>query len=125
VTIGNLVLLCDDLLFSSRITATARSRGIPARTVRNTETLLAALGQQSADCVIVDLANPGLNSADLMTRLKEACTKMPRVVAFGSHVDTATLKAAREAGCDPVWPRSKFAEELETALPAWVDQEAS
>jgi hypothetical protein len=43
----------------------------------------------------------------------------PRVVAYGSHVDTATLRAAREAGCDPVLPRSKFVEELPSALPHW------
>jgi hypothetical protein len=45
---------------------------------------------------------------------------MPFVAAFGSHVDTETLRAARAAGCNVVWPRSKFAEELEAALPAWV-----
>jgi hypothetical protein len=42
------------------------------------------------------------------------------VVAYGSHVDTATLRAAREAGCDVVLPRSKFVEELPTALPTWL-----
>jgi len=33
-------------------------------------------------------------------------------VAFGSHVDTEALAAARAAGCDPVMPRSKFSMEL-------------
>jgi hypothetical protein len=45
------------------------------------------------------------------------------VLAYGSHVDTDTLRAARAAGCDPVWPRSKFIEELATALPGWFGQE--
>jgi hypothetical protein len=30
------------------------------------------------------------------------------------------LKRARDAGLDVVWPRSKFAEELESALPLWT-----
>jgi CheY-like chemotaxis protein len=120
VTTANLVLLCDDLLFASRVSGTARSLGIGLRTVKTTETLEAAIRQAPVDCIIVDLSNPGLSAAALMTRLKEICITMPRVVAFGSHVDTATLKAARDAGCNPVWPRSKFAEELETALPTWV-----
>ncbi|MGZ3385055.1 MAG: hypothetical protein ACXWNF_09120, partial [Isosphaeraceae bacterium] len=33
-------------------------------------------------------------------------------VAFGSHVDTEALAAARAAGCDPVMPRSKFSADL-------------
>jgi hypothetical protein len=44
---------------------------------------------------------------------------MPRIVAYGSHVDTAGLRKAREAGCDLVWPRSKFVAELPGALQAW------
>jgi len=35
----------------------------------------------------------------------------PRV-AFGSHVDVEALKAARAAGCDQVWARSRFVEQL-------------
>ena len=40
--------------------------------------------------------------------------------AYGSHVDTAGLKAARVAGCDLVLPRSAFAEQLPSRLPAWL-----
>ena len=34
------------------------------------------------------------------------------IVAFGSHVDTDTLRAARQAGCDHAWARSHFTTEL-------------
>jgi len=44
----------------------------------------------------------------------------PRIIAYGSHVDVATLKRAREAGCDRVMPRSQFVEELPTALISWL-----
>src|SRR5947199_4599438 len=117
---SGIVLLCDDLLFSSRISGTARNHGIGLRTAKNTDTLLAMLQQEPADCIIVDVGNPGLTIADFMHRVKAVCVRPPRVVAFGSHVDTATLKAAREAGCDPVWPRSKFVDELALAMPSWL-----
>jgi len=42
------------------------------------------------------------------------------VVGYGSHVDADTLHAARVAGCDPVLPRSRFVEELPTALAGWL-----
>ena len=45
---------------------------------------------------------------------------MPRLVAYGSHVDAEALRAARAAGCDPVLPRSKFVDDLPAALPGWL-----
>lgn len=39
-----------------------------------------------------------------------------RLLAFGPHVDTTTLEAARQAGFDDVWPRSRLA----AALPDWL-----
>lgn len=113
------LLLSDDLIFTSRITATARDLGLRVVPARSAEDLVRLARQQSPRCVIVDLANPGLVLTELLARLAEACQPLPRVVAYGSHVDTATLRAAREAGCDPVWPRSKFVEELAVALPGW------
>jgi DNA-binding NarL/FixJ family response regulator len=114
------LLLCDDLIFSSRITGTARALGLGIRPARSAEMLLELARQQVPRCVLVDLHNPGLVLADLMRKLAEVCSPMPRVVGYGSHVDTATLRAAREAGCDPVLPRSKFVEELPAALPGWL-----
>jgi CheY-like chemotaxis protein len=114
------LLLSDDLIFTSRITATARDLGGSVRPARSVEALQALVQQQAPACVIVDLSNPGLRIADLVGWLRETCPRLPRVVAYGSHVDTAGLRAARAAGCDPVLPRSKFVEDLPQALPAWL-----
>jgi CheY-like chemotaxis protein len=113
------LLLCDDLIFSSRITGEARVLGLAVTPVRSIEQLVNLAGQQTPSCVLVDLAFSGLVLADLFHRLGEVCDPMPRVVAYGSHVDTAGLKAARLAGCDPVLPRSKFVEQLPQSLPEW------
>lgn len=113
-------LLSDDLLFSSRITAAARNLGLPFRVARDTRTLLEAPDAPSPRCVIVDLSNPGLDIVDFVQHLRNAFRPKPFVAAYGSHVDTETLRAAREAGCDVVWPRSKFAEEFERSLTSWI-----
>lgn len=34
------------------------------------------------------------------------------IIGFGSHLATAALRAARQAGCDAIWPRSRLAREL-------------
>src|SRR5262245_29288553 len=110
------LLLSDDLLFASRILGTARGLGWTLHAVRSSEALLETARRQAPGCVIVDLANPGLRLPDLMARLREVCPRTPRVVAYGSHVDAVGLKAAREAGCDPVLPRSKFVDVLPRQL---------
>jgi DNA-binding NarL/FixJ family response regulator len=110
------LLLSDDLLFTSRITATGQSAGMRIKPARTPEILRALAEQETPSCVIVDLANPGLRIATLIQELRAKCSPMPRLIAYGSHVDTATLRSAREAGCDVVLPRSKFVEELATLL---------
>ncbi len=114
------LLLCDDLIFTSRITGTARALGLTVRAARSADALIELARQSAPRGVLIDLSNPGLVLPELLRRLAELCPTMPRVVAYGSHVDTATLRAAREAGCDPVLPRSKFVEELPWALPEWL-----
>ena len=114
------LLLADDLIFTSRITGTARGLGLTVRAARSGEALVELARQAPPRGVLIDLSNPGLILPELLRRLAEVCPTMPRVVAYGSHVDTATLRAAREAGCDPVLPRSKFVEELPRALPPWL-----
>ena len=114
------LLLSDDLIFTSRVAGTARDLGFTIQAARSAEALVALAREETPRCVILDLANPGLAVADLLRRLRESCTPMPRVAAYGPHVDAAALRAAREAGCDPVLPRSKFVEELPRALPGWM-----
>jgi CheY-like chemotaxis protein len=119
------LLLSDDLIFTSRITGTARDLGVSMKTARSADVLHTLARQQSPQGVIVDLANPGLVITDLIAALQRDCTPMPQIVAYGSHVDTATLKRAREAGCDLVLPRSKFVEDLPGKLREWVEPRRS
>lgn len=116
------ILLSDDLLFVSRVTGTARGLGLAVKQARSVDVLRHLVAQEPPGCVIVDLANPGLDINELVRRLHETCTPPPRVVAYGSHVDTATLRAARDAGCDEVMPRSKFVEDLPGDLPRWLSE---
>ena len=112
------LLLCDDLIFTSRICGEAKALGLTLRTVKTAADLLRISMQAPPRCVIVDLHAPGLSIDDLVRGLSELEPR-PFLVGYGSHVDIATLKKARDAGCDIVWPRSKFVEELSASLPLW------
>jgi DNA-binding NarL/FixJ family response regulator len=114
------LLLCDDLIFASRITGAARAAGLEVRPARTPDALAEAARREPPLGVLIDLGFPDLDLTALLRRLAEACPAMPRVVAYGSHVDAAGLRAARAAGCDLVLPRSKFVEDLEADLPVWL-----
>jgi CheY-like chemotaxis protein len=112
----SVVLLCDDLLFGSKVTTTGRAQGIPVAVARTPAAAVAKVA--GAGCVIVDLHLAGLDVAKLMVELRAA--GLTKVIGFGSHVDGETLKAARRAGCDLVMPRSQFAKEVEGKLAEWA-----
>ncbi len=112
------LLLSDDLVFTSRIAGTARGLGLAVVAARSVSELVEMARRSPPRCVIVDLANPGLDLPALLRSLGELAPR-PRVVAYGPHVDADLLRDARAAGCDPVLPRSKFVEQLEGELPRW------
>src|SRR5262249_29386860 len=122
---GRGLLLSDDLLFNSRIVGTARSLGLDIRSAKDASSLQRLAGADPPSCIIIALANPRFNLVELMAWLQQNCQPPPRVVAYGSHVDTATLKNARAAGCDPVLPRSKFVEDLPLQHQDWLDAQAA
>ena len=114
------LLLCDDLIFTSKVTGTAKALGLAVQAARSPAALVEAAHKIAPSCVILDLDLAGLDVPALLRQLAEVCPAMPRVVGYGSHVEAARLRAAREAGCDPVWPRSKFVADLPQALPGWL-----
>jgi DNA-binding NarL/FixJ family response regulator len=116
------LLLCDDLIFVSRVSGTAKTLGLTLRSVKMVGDLVHFARQAPPRCVIIDLHAPALVIDELVAELA-ALQPKPFIVGYGSHVDTATLKKAREGGCDLVWPRSKFVEELPTALAEWFKPE--
>ena len=114
------LMLCDDLIFASKVTGTARAAGLGVSVARNLPRFAELLAAWAPAGVFVDLHHDGLDLPALLAALRARCPTMPRVTAFGSHVDAARLKAAREAGCDLVLPRSQFVKLLEADLAAWL-----
>jgi ActR/RegA family two-component response regulator len=110
------LLLSDDLIFTSRIVGTARAHALELKPARTVNDLIKLAADQHPSCLLVDLQHSELNIEELAGAWK---ARGVFLVGYGSHVDAETLRRARTAGFDVVWPRSKFAAELETALPQW------
>lgn len=102
------IALVRDLIFASRITATAQSLGTNVRLVRDA----ADLARNTGRLLIVDLNLAG--AIEAATAWKGATGR--EVVGFVSHVDTDTIDRARAAGVDRVLARSRFVELLPQLL---------
>ncbi|HMP03857.1 MAG TPA: hypothetical protein PKD86_01520 [Gemmatales bacterium] len=113
-----ILVYSDDLMWVGRITAVAEQLGLSARGMRTVAQLIASLSDTPARCLVLDL---GMGDASqVVAELTPVLTPETRLVAFGSHVDANALAQARQAGCDPVLPRSTFAERLPELLTAWT-----
>lgn len=111
------LLICQDLMFLSKVTGTAHSLGLRVEATSLSQGLIKAATGGYA-CVFVDLGLQPFAVADL-TRVLPA-ESSPPVVAFGSHVDTARLEEARQAGCGEVVPRSYFNSHLPEILTRYL-----
>ena len=103
-----------DLFFGSKVTGTAAALGFRVEMEGDVSQGLSKLSGGDYRCIILDLAMPGLVPADVIGGLPAG--NRPRLIAFGSHVNTVRLVEARVAGFDEVLPRSRFSAELPEIL---------
>jgi CheY-like chemotaxis protein len=106
--------LAPDLIFATRIEAAIRAAGAQARVADNGASLWDAI-ERWPELVLIDLSASGWEEPVRRAKTLPQTRAIP-IVAFGSHVDTETLRAARQAGCDHAWARSRFFEELPRLL---------
>jgi hypothetical protein len=115
------VALLADLFFAPRIADVIRSQGGVPILVDSPDDFVAAIDGQFPVLALLDLSAEG-DWAAAVRRLKaRPHTRGTPIYAFGSHVDAETLRAARKAGVDHAWARSRMMEEL----PAVVAQHVS
>ena len=114
-----IVYLAADLIWATRIKATAEAMDLQARPVRNLEMLEARLADCDIASRIVDLDAPEAALA-LIERLKGDGAsdeeRSIRVVAFGPHVHKELFDQARGAGADEVLTRGAFDHNLQEIL---------
>jgi PleD family two-component response regulator len=112
-----ILVAVDDLMFSSRISTAATAAGVPIRFTRSPESVLAAARTEKPARVILDLNSARVRPLEIVAALKADpdLAQVP-LVGFVSHVDTATIEAARKAGVDRILARSAFVEQLPAVL---------
>ena len=106
-----ILIVCTDMIFSTKITGTAKALQKPFGVARSMERFGALLGLAApAPLVIVDMSVTVLDPVAVIRAAKAHAGA--RVVAFLSHVEVQMAEAAREAGADEVMARSAFSARL-------------
>lgn len=112
---ARVVVLADDLIWSTRLVGAVRAAGGEPAAVRTLPAFEAALG--SADRVVVDLTALAYDGVEAVGRA--AAVGRP-VLAVGQHDDHALRKRALAAGAERVYAYRKLFEEGPATLAAWL-----
>lgn len=106
---ATVLLITSDLACSSSVAGAANRVGVELRTALGLASVDGKLAAGAPPALaIVDLSTSGLNVRDLVPQLRLRLEPNGRIIAFGPHVHTSVLAAAREAGCDLVVSRGEF-----------------
>ena len=111
-----ILVLCDDLIFGSRISGEARALGLQTKSLKTVDKLIEASGKEKFAGALIDLGIASFELDKLITELKASQDVKFPCLGYGSHVDVELLRKARSLGYDPVLPRSKFVVELSAIL---------
>jgi len=110
-----LLILCTDLIFSTRITGTAKALEVPYAVARSKEALAEKLSVGGIARVILDLNIATLDPIEALQTIKAQAPQLT-VIAFLSHVQVELAQQARDHGADQVMPRSTFVAQLPALL---------
>lgn len=107
----------DDLFFGARIVETARQLNVPLLLVGSPEELMQQARADRPGLLLFDLNAQACRPLEAIRQVKaDADLRGVALLGFLSHVQTDLKKAAAEAGCDRILPRSAFTAELPEIL---------
>jgi DNA-binding response OmpR family regulator len=108
------LLACGDLFFSTQLRSAAQAAGASVDLELSAERILPRAATGDYTQLVLDVELPHLDMAAVVKSLP--AEHRPRVIAFGPHMQTARLAAARAAGCDVVLSRGQISSNLAQCL---------
>jgi CheY-like chemotaxis protein len=105
-----IVCAIDDLIFSIKVRTAAKALNADVYFERSADALLTTVREKRPSLIVFDLK---LRPLEAIAALKQdPDLRQIRTLGYVSHVDTATIDAARAAGADQVMARSAFVAQL-------------
>jgi PleD family two-component response regulator len=109
------MILCaiDDLMFSVKVKMAAQALNADVYFARTPGQVLASIRERQPTLVIFDLNSARLEPMAVLAAMQaDESLRQIRTLGYASHVDAATIAAARQAGVGQVLARSAFVERL-------------
>jgi hypothetical protein len=116
------ILLCCDLIFTTKIQSTARALGYHLEVIGDVFKAKSAILARHPQVIFVDLTAGKLSVPESLCELIKLAGPDVWFVAFGPHVEKDSLANAKAAGCQVVLPRSKFADNLPALMRFYYSQ---
>lgn len=119
------LLLCRDLIFTTKVKGTAEALGYHIQVAGDVRTAQSAIESLCPQVVFIDLTAGEIASSQSLSSYFKLAGPDVWFVAFGPHVEEEALVAAKAAGCQVVLPRSKFAGDLPRLLQSYFSRRPS
>ena len=111
-----IVAVLSDLIFTVKISDAAKRAGVTVEFARTAAE--ACEKAEGATAVILDL---NFAPPELIAHLRSAeATRSILLIGYVAHVDTGTIKQARESGCAAIMSRSAFVQGLEKMMQSFA-----
>ncbi len=94
----------------------ANAQGINLSVFSEAELLIEKASESDVDLVILDLTMSGLDPEKFVPRLRKLASSPKTIIAYGPHVQHIKLDAARDAGCDEVFSKGEFNNQMHDIL---------
>lgn len=111
------IAVVDDMFFSSKIKAAAKSAGVKLDFVKNPNKFIEEVKADLPALIIFDLNSKRLRPLELIEELNSYQElKKTMTIGYLPHVEQELKKEASNLGFDVVMPRSRFVRELPSIL---------
>ncbi len=112
-----ILVAVGDMIFTSKVDATARQVGVIAKFARTIDKLLESARKEHPDLILLDLNNPRFDPLAALRQLKtdDVAQHIP-IIGFLSHVQVELRQQAMALGCNFTLPRSEFTHYLSEIL---------
>jgi DNA-binding response OmpR family regulator len=112
----NFLVVDDNQLLNRFLTTYLRDKGHRASSLTDGQKVVAWLGQNECDAIILDIGMPKVDGLALISMIREVHADVPIVMFTGLGYDEAAMQTARKAGANGYVSKGLGPNEIYSAL---------